>query len=187
MKIKCMIPYYDYNDNSFEVDESYYGNNGYEIALKESYNAMNSIQNGVMYNYDMKGIKNSENDFKLSYASCDAILYNSNGDEETIEKLIGYTTLDEPYFCALEFDDFKMDEQFEYELKNWCMLYKKLSNLPISDELKFEKQTPMDLKFKFSDNLGFETCIDCKGAKIIFHDTVVGLIIDKLEMNKCND
>ena len=185
MKVKCFIPYYNYNDESFDVDSDYYGNDGYEIALKESFEAMNKAQNGEIYKYSMNGMKVSQNEEKVSYTSCDAILYNGDGNKETVDGLVGYSTLNEPYICMLEFDNSRMEEQFEYELKDWFLFYNKLSKLPISDELKFNKQIPKNLKIKFSDELGFESCVDFKNCKIVSNEIGVVLIVDKVELNKC--
>jgi hypothetical protein len=99
--------------------------------------------------------------------------------------LVGYSTLNEPYICMLEFDNSRMEEQFEYELKDWFLFYNKLSKLPISDELKFNKQIPKNLKIKFSDELGFESCVDFKNCKIVSNEIGVVLIVDKVELNKC--
>lgn len=187
MKVVCYLPYDDYNNDSIDIGSSYYGNDGYENALKDAYNGMNKVVNGDTYVFDMEGLKVSKNEEKVVYSSCNAILYNEGGNEENVEHLVNHISLDEPYICIFSFDYSNMDEEFEYELKTWLLSFNKINKLNASDDFKFSRQIRKTMKVKFVDDNGFESCIDFIGCRIVSDEIGVVMIVDKLIFNKCSE
>lgn len=185
MKVVCYLPYDDYNNDSFEVSSDYYGNDGYANALNDAFNGMNKAINGDTYAFDMNGIKVSKNEEKVVYSSCEAMLYNGDGNEEDVEHLINHISLNEPYICIFSFDYSKMDEEFEYELKTWLMSFNKINNLNADDNFKFSRQVRKTMKVKFVDEIGFESCVDFIDCRIVSDEVGVVMIVDKLIFNKC--
>ena len=187
MKVKCFLPYDDYNEGSFDVNDDYYKGDGYKEALINDLKALDDAQNGLRYSYSMLGEKVSKNEDKVHFSSCDAILYNDSGNEESVERLVNHISISEPYICILSFDYSNMEEEFEYDLKTWIVTYNKINTLNGSDEFKFSKQPRKTILVKFVDENGFENCINFVDCRIVSFMEDVGLvmIVDKLNFEKC--
>ena len=134
MKVTLYLPYYDYNDNAFNVDESYYGNGEYANAMYDEFmksknvveSHMNDIKNGTHGGFigvDGKtykfGQKTSENEDKVAYSSCEAVLYDDSGSDETVDGLIEKFAHQTDFVEMVELDLDTSEEEFETEYSIW--------------------------------------------------------------------
>ena len=103
MECKILLPYIDYYNTSFDVNENYFSNGDYEKALKSN-NEMygdsiyNHISNGgfnantsvfrnpysFSNNVNESNMKVSKNEEKTLYSSCECIVYDEYLKDVTI-------------------------------------------------------------------------------------------------------
>lgn len=186
MKIVCYLPYDDYNENSFDVNDDYYDSESYEKALRSTFEAVDMYQKGEVYQFDMYNTKVENREEKVHYSSCNAMLYNSNGDEETVEGLVSNISLNEPYVCMISFDYSSIEEEFEYDLKTWLLTFNKIDKMNLSDEYKFANQPRKTMKVKFVDDMGFDSCVDFVDCRIVSDEEGIVMVVDKIIFNKCD-
>lgn len=140
MKCKIHIPCSEYIEHDFEVNENYYNDsNSYANALKKNdelygetiHNQM-SLNGGFLSNsnsfhiginaFDEKASKNEE---KQHYTACEAFLYNEDFIDCSNKDLDDDDCAE--FFIKFNYDD--MNEDFEYELKEWVAETNKLKKL----------------------------------------------------------
>ena len=95
------LPYYDYNDGAFDVNDEYYNENEYIDAISSEYNKNKDIVFNSMLDYNNGsrnvftstdgqtykfGSKASQNEDKVAYSSCEGVLYNEDGEIDTPEE-----------------------------------------------------------------------------------------------------
>ena len=104
MEVTLYLPYYDYNDEGFDVNEDFYKDSDeYVKAVSDEYdknkdivfNSMMDAKNGsgsLLRSTDDKtyvfSTKTSQSEEKVVYTSSKSTLYNDEGKEETVDKLI---------------------------------------------------------------------------------------------------
>ena len=133
MKIKLYIPYYDYNDGAFDVNEDYYNGDDYIKAMSKEYdktkdvvfnsimdakNGSSSLLKGVDGQTYVYGEKTSQNEEKIAYSCNDSILYNSDGEDENVDTLIDHFAKQESFVEMIEFDENNAEERTEGEQNN---------------------------------------------------------------------
>lgn len=134
MKVTLYLPYYDYNDGAFDVNNEYYDENEYINAMSNEYNknkdivfnSMLGVKNGSqggLIGADGKtykfGSKASQNEDKVSYSSCEGVIYDEDGKEDDIDKIIEHFAKTESFVELVEFDMDTPEEEFETELSLW--------------------------------------------------------------------
>lgn len=186
MKIKLYLPFYDYNDSDFEINNDYYKSNedyfnAVEQNLKQTRNAvMNGMSNyvnggslrgyqstnGQVYAFGGKAQNTQE---KVSYAECEAMLYNDNGKDESIDDFIkNYVSQNSQiYILNLNLDN--CDEDFEQELNLWFKEHENLQKYGNERGNKWilDNEPVRQIKVKFTNNANEEKYAEFVNSKII--------------------
>ena len=130
MKVTLYLPYYDYNDGEFDADESYYGEGEYTNAVYDDYMRNKDIVENTMYQYkngsrdvftgsDGKtykfGANSQQKDDKVAYSSCEASLYNEDGEDESVDGLIQKFATQGDFVEMLELDMDTSEEDFKQQ------------------------------------------------------------------------
>ena len=134
MRVTLYLPYYDYNDSEFAADESYYGEGEYTDAVYNDFMRNKDIVNSHMTQYkngsrdvftatDGKtykfGTKAQQKDDKVAYSPCEAMLYNDEGADESVDGLIQKFATQKGFIEMLELDLDTSEEEFETECTLW--------------------------------------------------------------------
>lgn len=134
MKVTLYLPYYDYNDGAFDVSGDYYDENEYINAISDEYNKNKDIVYNSMLDYN-NGSRNvltgadgktykfaskaSQDEDKVAHASCEGVIYDEDGKEDTVDNLIEHFAKTESFVELVEFDMDTPEEEFETELSLW--------------------------------------------------------------------
>lgn len=185
MNITVYLPYYEYNDNDFEVDKDYYkSNDEYFNAIRENIQStrndviqgMNNYMNngsvkaykdeyGQTYRYANKG---RENEDKVAYSKCEALIYDSNGKEETVDNFISDYVSKEMQLYVFKFNLDTADEEFEQEVNLWTTEHNKIQKYNERDEdWVFENEPIRNIKIKFTNNANEEKYAELVNCKLM--------------------
>lgn len=134
MEVTLYLPYYDYNDGVFDVSNDYYNEDDYIKAVSDEYNrnkdiVYNSVvgaKNGVSsivqggdgQIYKLGSYEPQKED-KIAYSSCDGILYDGNGNDDTVDGIITHFARQESFIEMIEFNRDTSEEEFETEMSLW--------------------------------------------------------------------
>ena len=182
MEVTLYLPYYDYNDDSFNASEEYYGDGEYASAMADDYNRSKDIvynsaldmkngQRGVFSGLDGQayrfGQKTSQSEDKVSYSSCKATLYNEDGDDETVDGLITSFARQKSFIEMIEFDLDTVEEEFESEMNVWDREHNKINayRRKAGDEWVASKEPKRNIKMHFKNKAGediYAVLEDCK-------------------------
>ena len=182
MKAVLYLPYYDYNDGAFDVSDTYYDDNEYAKRMSEEYNrskdvvynSMNDFKNGsqnVFNGIDGQtykfGQKVSQSEEKVAYSSCDGIIYNGEGKDESVDELITHFAKQESFVCMFELDMDSSEEEFETEISLWSNEHNKINAYgdKMSDEWVWVNEPKRNVKIKFTNNANetiYAILEDCK-------------------------
>ena len=134
MEVTLYLPYYDYNDGAFDVNDEYYNENEYIDAISSEYNKNKDIVFNSMLDYNNGsrnvftgtdgqtykfGSKVSQNEDKVAYSSCEGVLYNEDGEKDDVDQLIEKFAKQESFVEMIEFNMDTPEEEFETELSLW--------------------------------------------------------------------
>jgi len=185
MNITVYLPYYEYNDNDFEVDKDYYkSNDEYFNAIRENIQSTRNdvIQgmNNYMNNGSVKAYKDEygqtyryankerESEDKVAYSKCEALIYDSNGKEETVDNFISDYVSKEMQLYVFKFNLDTADEEFEQEVNLWNTEHNKLQKYNERDEdWVFENEPIRNIKIKFTNNANEEKYAELVNCKLM--------------------
>lgn len=185
MNITVYLPYYEYNDNDFEVDKDYYkSNDEYFNAIRENIQSTRNdvIQgmNNYMNNGSVKAYKDEygqtyryankerENEDKVAYSKCEAFIYDSNGKEETVDNFISDYVSKEMQLYVFKFNLDTADEEFEQEVNLWTTEHNKIQKYNERDEdWVFENEPIRNIKIKFTNNANEEKYAELVNCKLM--------------------
>ena len=185
MNITVYLPYYEYNDNDFEVDKDYYkSNDEYFNAIRENIQSTRNdvIQgmNNYMNNGSVKAYKDEygqtyryankerEGEDKVAYSKCEALIYDSNGKEETVDNFISDYVSKEMQLYVFKFNLDTSDEEFEQELNLWTTEHNKIQKYNERDEdWVFENEPIRNIKIKFTNNANEEKYAELVNCKLM--------------------
>lgn len=163
MKCNLYLPYIDYNNINFDVDNSYYKDNDYQKALENDYIKNNDIISNSINDYfegntsflrqdnnlgntiNFFGVKPSKNEEKVSYSSCNGEVHCENYSLNVIETIKSNIISNEMMILCLKLDYDTMDEEFESDFKMWCSSHDKINSTNMNDEWKFKNEPKRDL------------------------------------------
>lgn len=173
MEATLYLPYYDYNDGLFDVSNDYYNSDEYARKVSDEYNKSKDVVYNSML--DMKngsssvfvggdgqtykfGQKSDYSEEKVAYSSCESVIYNSDGKEETVDEVITHFVKMEPFVCMVELDMDTSEEEFETELSMWNNEHCNINKYKASggEEWVWGNEPKRNLKMKFLNN-GNET------------------------------
>lgn len=207
MKVTLSLPYYDYNDGDFDVNNDYYkSNEDYFNAIEKNVqqtretiiegmsNYVNGGPitefqglNGQTYKFDAKTAQNEE---KVAYAQCEAVIYDEEGKAKTVDGFIDdYVSKDiQLYVFRLDLDS--CDEEFEQEVNLWVNEHNNIQKFikGKGEDWVFENEPKRTIRVKFMNNANeekFAELINCKIMENQRMDIYVVLVeeiklIDKL-------
>ena len=186
MKVTLYLPYYDYNDGDFDVSNDYYkSNEDYFNAIQQNvqqtrgaimnsmYNQVNGStvtayhsSNGQTYRF---GQRASQNEDKVSYAQCEATLYNEGGKEETVDEFISDYVSDDVQLYILRLDLDTSEEDFEQEINLWTTEHNKIQKYAKfkGDDWTLDNEPKRNIKLKFTNNANEEKNAELVNCKIM--------------------
>ena len=169
MRAKILIPYYDYDNINFDVNDNYYKGNEYEDTLISSNNRDKDIINDYILSNNKVhkdstsikffSIKNKANDENLLYTSCYCDVCNEYDMKSmSLEDFKMFENVDNN-ILIVKFDFNTIEEEFETDLKMWLDEHNKINSYDLDDEWKFKNEPFKDLVLEV-DNLKYnlENC-----------------------------
>lgn len=201
MKVTLYLPYYDYNDGAFDVSDDYYGKDEYIEAITNEYNRNKDIiYNSVMDARNgsgtlLQGIDGqtykfgsltSQKDDKVAYSSCETVLYNGDGNDETVDNIITHFAKQESFIELMEFDFNTSEEEFESELALWKNEHNKINDYKVNmgDEWAWLNEPKRNVKMHFKNNADedlYSVLENCKIMNILEDGTLI-LFIEKIRL-----
>ena len=201
MEVTFYLPYYDYNDGAFDVSNDYYGENEYSKMVAEEYeknkdivynSMMDSINgsgallqssDGQVYKF---GQKTSQNEEKVAYSSCNGIVYDENGNDDTVDSLITHFVDQKPFIEMLEFDDNTSEEEFIAEVSLWVKEHNAINKYKDykGEEWAWVKEPKRNVKMHFVNKAGEDIYAILENCKImdIVDDNSMIVFIEKLRL-----
>ena len=184
MDITFYLPYYDYNDGSFDMNNDYYNSEEYARKVKDEYtrskdvvfNSMMDFKNGSQglvlggdgqtYKF---GEKTSLGQEKVAYSSCNGTLYDANGKEETVDGLITHFARQEQFVVMLSLDMDSSEEEFETELSLWNKEHTNINSYKDKggEEWVWTNEPKRNLKIKFKNKKDETLCAMLENCKIM--------------------
>lgn len=196
MKITLYLPYFGYEDNSFDVDNNYYTSDSYIEALNKSFASGNDIFSsiGSKPTFDIKNFYgNISNNDNIKYSKCDAVMYDTSGNEETFESFIKrfVNTNDEPFVIVFSLDENTIEEEFEGDFKSWYNTHMRMANMckkeGMNDDKWLLENTPIkQMNFTMygkDGKLSYGEFIGCKMVEK-FEENNYAILIDKINFTK---
>lgn len=184
MEVTLYLPYYDYNDDAFSASEEYYGDGEYANAIADDYNKnkdivynaaldMSNGHRGVFSGVDGQtyklGQKTSQNEDKVAYSSCEATLYDEEGEDDTVDALITRFAQQKSFIEMVEFNLDTVEEEFESEMNVWSREHNKINSYrgKAGEAWVASKEPKRNLKMAFKNNAGDMTYALLENCKIM--------------------
>lgn len=201
MEVTFYLPYYDYNDGAFDVSDDYYGEDEYSKKVAEEYNKnkdivynsmMDSINgsgallqssDGQLYKF---GQKTSQNEEKVAYSSCNGMLFNAEGDEDTVDGLIEKFAQQKQFLEIAEFDLDTSEEEFETELSLWVKEHNSINQYvdKLGEDWVLAREPKRNLKLHFKNNADediYAAFVDCRIMDVVEGGSLV-LFVEKITL-----
>lgn len=201
MEVTVFLPYYDYNDDVFNVSNNYYSEQEYAKAMEDEYNknkdvvfnSMSNAQNGsrtLIGTSDSQtykfGQKVSQNNEKVAFSRCQGILFDENGDKDTVDGLIEKFAKQKPFVEMLELDGDTSEEEFETEMSLWIKEHSSINSYmdKLGEEWVWLKEPQRNVKVRFKNKADEEiTAVleNCKIMDIIEGNTFI-LFVERMTL-----
>lgn len=201
MEVTFYLPYYDYNDGAFDVDNAYYNEEEYAKAMTDEYNKNKDIvynsmmefkngSRGLFEGTDGKvykfGQKTSQNEDKVAYSSCNGMLYDVGGSKESVDGFIEKFARQKQFLEIVEFDLDSSEEEFETELTLWKREHNKINQYidKLGEDWVLAKEPKRNLKVHFKNNANedvYAVLVDCRIMEIINDGSFV-VFVEKITL-----
>lgn len=201
MEVTLYMPYYDYNDGAFDVNNDYYDSDEYIKAMSDEYNmnkdvVYNSIldakngsgtlfqgTDGQTYKF---GANMAQKDEKIAYSSCNGVLYDGNGNDESVDGLIDHFAKQESFVEMIEFDMDTSEEEFETEIALWKKEHNNINEYKDykGEEWAWVNEPKRNVKMHFKNNANedlYSMLENCKIMDILDDGTLI-LFIEKIRL-----
>lgn len=201
MEVSLFLPYYDYNDGAFDVNNDYYNGEEYINAVSTEYNknkdivysSMEDFKNGsqsVFMGGDGQtykfGQKTSQNEDKVAFSRCDGVLYDDSGEDETIDGFIDKFAKQKSFVEMVEFDRDTSEEEFETEISLWSKEHLNINQYKdkLGDEWVWVKEPKRNVKVRFKNHSDEEITAILENCKImdIIEGNIFILYIEKITL-----
>ena len=201
MEVTLYLPYYDYNDGAFDVDNNYYDEEEYIKAVSNEYNknkdvVFNSImdaKNGsgsLLMGTDGQTYKNGaqsqQSEDKVAYSSCNGTLYDEKGNDETVDGIITHFAKQKPFLEMIEFDMDSSEEEFETEVSLWMKEHNGINQYKDfkGEEWTWVNEPKRNLKMHFKNNANEDIYAILENCKImdILEDGTLIVFIEKIRL-----
>lgn len=202
MDVEFYLPYSDYNDDSFSVsentfkDESEYikaitddfdkhKNIDYELEI----NAKNTHRDdflgtdGQFYSLTKKMHQNAN---KVAYSKCNGTLFNSNGENDTVDELIEKFAKQEQFVEMVELKLDSIEEEFETDFLMYLKEHKEIDSYSLSmgEEWSWNHEPKRDIRIVFKNKANqnvYAVLENCKVMDIVDDKTFI-LFVDKMTL-----
>lgn len=197
MKCTFFLPYFNYNDSEFDVDNNYYSSNEeyFEVMQNEIKktskvvdSAMNSLRNGrsiVSNNYNKNSNYNQSKN-EIAYSKCEGELFCENGEEETIDGIFDSVFKSDVALYIIKFDIDNAEEEFESALKQWVDEHNNILKYAdgMGDDWVFEHEPKMRMIIEVTNHAGENKRIQMNNCKILEKSNISTYVIiaDNLEL-----
>lgn len=202
MDAKIYLQYSDYGDTMFAADENYYKDEkAYMDAMTEDYNknkdiVTNSVLDmiegtGRLYsgadgNTYSFGQKTPQREEKYAYSKCDGVIFNENGEDESVDSIITNMVNQNPVVYMIELDRDSSDEEFEEELSLWVNEHNGINQYKgqMGDEWTWANEPIRDVFVSFKNKKNETVKMGLKSCRIldIVDNTSYILYIENIEM-----
>ena len=201
MEVTFYLPYYDYNDGAFDVSNDYYGENEYSKIVAEEYeknkdivynSMMDSINgsgallqssDGQLYKF---GQKTPQNEEKVAYSSCEGMLFNAEGEGDTVDGFIEKFAQQKQFLEIVEFNLDTSEEEFETELALWVKEHNSINQYvdKLGEDWVLAKEPKRNLKLHFKNNADediYAVLVDCRIMDVVEGGSLV-LFVEKITL-----
>ena len=201
MEVTLYMPYYDYNDGAFDVDGKYYSDEEYINAMSDEYNrnkdiVYNSVldakngtgsliqgTDGQTYKF---GAREPQSEEKVAYSSCKSMLYDGNGNDDTVDSLITHFVDQKPFIEMVEFDDSTSDEEFISEISLWVKEHNSINKYKDfkGEEWAWMNEPKRNVKMHFKNNANEDLYAILENCKImdIVDDRSMIVLVEKFRL-----
>lgn len=201
MEVTLYLPYYDYNDGVFDVNNDYYDEDEYINAVSSEYNKNKDIiynsvmdaKNGVgsllqggdgqTYKF---GQKTSQSEDKVAYSKCNGTLYDIGGSKDTVDGFIKKFAAQKQFLEIVEFDLDTVEEEFETEISLWVKEHNNINSYAdkLGEDWVLAKEPKRNIKLHFKNNANediFAVLEDCKIMDIIEDNSFI-LFVERITL-----
>lgn len=201
MEVTLYLPYYDYNDGAFDVNDDYYDEDEYINAVSSEYNKNKDIiynsvmdaKNGVgsllqggdgqTYKF---GQKTSQSEDKVAYSKCNGTLYDIGGSKDTVDGFIEKFAAQKQFLEIVEFDLDTVEEEFETEISLWVKEHNNINSYAdkLGEDWVLAKEPKRNIKLHFKNNANediFAVLEDCKIMDIIEDNSFI-LFVERITL-----
>jgi hypothetical protein len=201
MEVTLYLPYYDYNDGAFDVNNDYYDEDEYINAVSSEYNKnkdiiYNSVMNakngvgsllqggdGQTYKF---GQKTSQSEDKVAYSKCNGTLYDIGGSKDTGDGFIEKFAAQKQFLEIVEFDLDTVEEEFETEISLWVKEHNNINSYAdkLGEDWVLAKEPKRNIKLHFKNNANediFAVLEDCKIMDIIEDNSFI-LFVERITL-----
>lgn len=201
MEVTLYLPYYDYNDGAFDVNNDYYDEDEYINAVSSEYNKNKDIiynsvrdaKNGVgsllqggdgqTYTF---GQKTSQSEDKVAYSKCNGTLYDIGGSKDTVDGFIKKFAAQKQFLEIVEFDLDSVEEEFETEVSLWVKEHNNINSYvdKLGEDWVLAKEPKRNIKLQFKNNANqdvFAVLEDCKIMDIIEDNSFI-LFVERITL-----
>ena len=191
MEVTLYLPYYDYNDGAFDVNNDYYNEEDYINAVSSEYNKNKDIvfnsmldakngsgslvqgSDGQTYKF---GQQTAQSEEKVAFSKCEGILLDVDGEDETVDKFI---------------EKFARQEQFleiidETEVSLWVKEHNNINQYAdkLGEEWVLAKEPKRNIKVQFKNNANqdvYAVLEDCKIMDIV-DDNMFAIFVERITL-----
>lgn len=201
MNVTFYLPYYDYNDGAFDVDDDYYNGDEYSKTMSDEYNkskdvvydSMMGLKNGsrgLFEDSDGKvykfGQKTSQSEDKVAYSKCNGTLYDINGEDESVDGFISKFANQKQLLEIITFDFDAIEEEFESEIALWVREHSKINKYAdkLGEDWVLFNEPKRSLRLSFKNNANEDIHAILENCKImdIAEDNSFILFIEKIRL-----
>ena len=201
MEVTLYLPYYDYNDGAFDVNNDYYNEEDYINAVSSEYNKNKDIvfnsmldakngsgslvqgSDGQTYKF---GQQTAQSEEKVTFSKCGGTLLDVDGEDETVDKFIEKFARQEQFLEIIEFNLDTVEEEFETEVSLWVKEHNNINQYAdkLGEEWVLAKEPKRNIKVQFKNNANqdvYAVLEDCKIMDIV-DDNMFAIFVERITL-----
>ena len=201
MEVMLYLPYYDYNDGAFDVNNDYYNEEDYINAVSNEYNKNKDIvfnsmldakngsgslvqgSDGQTYKF---GQQTAQSEEKVAFSKCEGVLWDIGGSKDTVDGFIDKFAKQEQFLEIVEFNLDTVEEEFETEVSLWVKEHNNINQYAdkLGEEWVLAKEPKRNIKVQFKNNANqdiYAVLEDCKIMDIIEDNSFI-LYVERITL-----
>lgn len=201
MEVTLYLPYYDYNDGAFDVNNDYYNEEDYINAVSNEYNKNKDIvfnsmldakngsgslvqgSDGQTYKF---GQQTAQSEEKVAYSKCEGVLWDIGGSKDTVDGFIDKFAKQEQFLEIVEFNLDTVEEEFETEVSLWVKEHNNINQYAdkLGEDWVLAKEPKRNIKVQFKNNANqdvYAVLEDCKIMDIIEDNSFI-LYVERITL-----